>query len=136
MAPVALSAPGWIHVFAAISALQGYRARYTFRGWKIDEEVPYLDVSAALAPDGRTLALGVVNRHPDTSIAAELRLVGARPASTCTAEVVTGPDVRATNSFAQPDLITVARSSWEADATGPVYTFAPHSLTMLSLPLG
>lgn len=34
-------------------ACEGYRARYEFRGWQIDEDVPYLDVAAALAPDAR-----------------------------------------------------------------------------------
>ena len=42
--------------------------------WRVDEEIPYLDVSAALGHDGRTLTIGVVNRHADTPIEAELQL--------------------------------------------------------------
>lgn len=125
---------GFVSLSPSISC-EGYRAHYTFRGWTIDEEVPYLDVAAALAPDGRTLALGVVNRHPDAPIPVELRLVGAQPAATCTADEVNGPDLYTCNSFVQPDLVGVTRHSWEANALRPAYTFPPHSLTMLTIPL-
>ena len=114
---------------------EGYRARYEFRGWTIDEEVPYLDVCAAMAPDEQALTIGVVNRHPDAPIEAELRLVGARPAATCVAETVSGPDVHARNSFEQPDLVGVAGSTWAADAARPAYTFPPHAVTTLTIPL-
>ena len=125
---------GWLSLRPAVSC-EGYRAHYEFRGWQIDEDVPYLDVAAALAPDGRTLALGVVNRHPDTPIEAELRLVGLCPAQECAAEWVDGPSVTARNSFEQPDLVSVTRGAWEASASRPAYTFRPHSATMLTIPL-
>jgi alpha-N-arabinofuranosidase len=130
---------------------EGYRARYTFHDaavprqgvhlplelydWVIDEHVAYLDAAAALALDGRTLVLGVVNRHPDAPIEAELRLVGADPASTCLVEQVSGPHAQARNTFDQQDLIGVTRGTWSPRTAEPVYTFAPHALTMLTIPL-
>src|SRR5207245_2287613 len=45
----------WVALRAAVRC-EGYRAQYTFRGWKIDEEVPYLDIAVALSPDGRSVA--------------------------------------------------------------------------------
>lgn len=114
---------------------EGYHASYTFRGWTIDEEVPYLDVSAALAPDGRAVLVGVVNRHPDAPIETELRFVGAWPPAVRTAETVTGPDISARNSFEQPNLVRVARSAWSVDTGHSPYTFPAHSLTMLTVPL-
>jgi alpha-N-arabinofuranosidase len=134
--------PLWLYrrLAGAVSLLpsvrcEGYRTRYEFRGWAIDEEVPYLDVCAAIAPDERMLTVGLVNRHPDAPIDAELRLVGAHAAATCVAETVSGPDVRARNSFAEPDLVDVANSTWAADAVRPTYTFPPHAVTMLTIPL-
>ena len=112
-----------------------YHGHYTFRGWTIDEPVPYLDVAAALAPDGHTLTLGVVNRHPDTAIDAELRLVGARAGSECVAEQVSGPNALARNTFEHPDLVGVKRSNWTPDTDWPLYSFPPSSLTMLTIPL-
>src|SRR5205823_2312335 len=105
------------------------------RGWSIDEDVSYLDVAAALAPDGRTLTLGVVNRHPDVPIDAELRLVGARAESECVAELVTAADTHQRNTFEQPDRVRVQKSAWTANAEWPTYTFPPHALTMLTVPL-
>jgi alpha-L-arabinofuranosidase len=77
----------------------------------------------------------VVNRHPDAPIEAELRLVGVRAAATCVAETVSGPDVRARNSFEEPDLVGVVGSTWAADAVRPTYTFPPHAVAMLTIPL-
>ena len=120
----------------ALVRCEGYRAQYTFRTWTIDEEIPYLDVSAALSPDGKTLTLGVVNRHPDAAIDAELRLVGASVGAAGTAEELSGPDVAARNSFEQPDLVTVQRRAWTPGPGRITYSFAPHSMTLLTLPLG
>ena len=78
----------------------------------------------------------MLNRHPDAPIEAELRLVGVRAAATCVAETVSGPDVRARNSFEEPDLVGVTGSTWAADAVRPTYAFPPHAVTMLTIPLG
>ena len=126
---------GWRSVRPSVHC-EGYRAQYAFRGWSIDEEVPYLDVAAALAPDERTLMLGVVNRHADTAIEAELRLGDLPQAATCGAETVNGPEVGSYNSMEQPDLVAVTHADWAADTHRPRYRFAPHTLTMLTIPLG
>jgi alpha-N-arabinofuranosidase len=113
----------------------GYRAQYSFRGWSIDEEVPYLDVLATRAAGGATLTLGVVNRHRDAAIEAELRLVGMRAATECTTETLSGPAPEARNSFEQPDLVRPVRAPWAPETARRRYTFPAHSLTMLTIPL-
>ena len=77
----------------------------------------------------------MVNRHPDAPIEATLRLPGLRPATSCTAQTVDGPDVMARNTFEQLDLVQVARSEWQADALRPSYTFPAHLATLLTIPL-
>jgi alpha-N-arabinofuranosidase len=115
----------------------GYRAQFTFRGWAIDEEVPYLDVSAALAPDKHRLTLAVVNRHHDAPIDVELRLVGMRAGGSCAVEQVGGPDFAAEdrNTLEEPSRVGVTRMSWDIDSLRPRCTFAPRSLTMLTIPV-
>jgi len=115
----------------------GYRARYTFRTWPIDEEVSYLDVSAALAPDKRTLTLAVVNRRHDEAQEVELRFVGMRPGSTWTTAQVGGPEFAASdrNTLADPDRIGIVRETVEQTDISRSWTFAPRSLTMLTLPI-
>lgn len=114
-----------------------YRARYTFRGWAIDDEVPYLDVSAALAPGGQTLTLAVVNRHHDAPIEAELRLVGLRAGTTCAVGRLGGQAVAASdrNTLDDPDRVGVTQTTVELSGSRPTYAFAPRSLTLLTLPV-
>jgi alpha-N-arabinofuranosidase len=126
---------GWRSLRPSVRG-EGYRATYAFREWAIDKEIPYLDVAAAIAPDERTLALGVVNRHADAAIEAELQLAGLQPKAECLAEVVDGPDVGSYNSMEQPDVVGITRHAWTADAQQPRYRFSPHSLTVLTLLLG
>jgi alpha-N-arabinofuranosidase len=126
---------GWRSLRPSVRG-EGYRATYTFRGWAIDEEIPYLDVAAAIDPDERTLVLGVVNRHADAAIETELRLAGLQAKAECLAEVVDGPEVGSYNSMEQPDVVAITQHTWTADAQWPRYRFTPHSLTVLTIPLG
>ena len=116
----------------------GYHARFTFRTWPIDEEVPYLDVSAALAPDKRRLTLAVINRHHDEPQEIELRFVGMRPGNTWTVEQVGGPEFAADerNTIEEPNRIGVTCTTWDmSDRRSYCCTFPPRSLTMLTLPV-
>jgi alpha-N-arabinofuranosidase len=115
---------------------EGFHLPLELYDWPIDDEVPYLDVSAALAADGRTLTLAVVNRHPEAPIDAEIRLVGARPAAVARVEQVTGTDARARNTAEQPDLVRVTRATWSPDPAHPTFAFPPRALTMLHVVLG
>ena len=115
---------------------EGYQAQYTFRGWAIDEEIAYLDVSAALSPDEGTLGLCVVNCHADTAIEAELLLGDLRPAAACQADIVDGPAILSYNCMEQPDTVGITHATWTTGTRAPRYTFPPHSLTMLTIPLG
>lgn len=114
-----------------------YRAQFSFRTWPIDEDVPYLDVSAALAPDKRTLTLAVVNRHHDAAIDAELRFVGMRVGREWAVEEVGGPQfaVMDRNTLEDPHRIGVTRHVVDGDNRPSSWTFAPRALTMLTLPL-
>jgi len=127
---------GYTALHAAVRC-DGYRTRFAFRDWRVDEDVPYLDVTAALDPAGRTLVVAVVNRHPDAPLEAEWRLVGARAGAAGWAEQVGGPEVDtdARNTFEEPDRVGIARRAWVPDAVHPRYTFAPRALTMLTIPL-
>ena len=118
-------------------AVPGYRARHVFRTWPIDEEVPYLDVSAALAPNGRSLTLAVVNRHHDEPIEVELRFAGMDPGSTYTVEQVGGPEYAATdrNTLEDPDRVGVTRQMVDVSSADRAWAFAPRSLTMLTVPV-
>jgi alpha-N-arabinofuranosidase len=93
------------------------------------ESFQSLDVAATRDADRRLLVLGVVNRHPTDAIETNLEVIGGSVAG---AEVyeVNGPDVHATNSFAEPDTITTRRYE-PSDAK--MIAFPPHSVSLLRL---
>jgi len=65
--------------------------------------VPYIDSSAILADD--RLHVFVTNRHPSESAPLEILLADRPITALESAELLTGPDAKAANSFEQPDLI-------------------------------
>jgi alpha-L-arabinofuranosidase len=84
----------------------------------------------------KTLVVTVVNPHATQSRACEIAPRGARIKSG-RARVLTSPDLKAHNSFTQPDAL----SPRDADVTVPagagpvIYTFAPASVTRLTFEL-
>ena len=94
------------------------------------DDVPYLDVSAAL--DNGQLVLNAVNRHPDQSLAADFELEDKQFSGPVAVSEVTGPNTKSENDFDKTTVKTVERSA-TAEARRLRYTFPPHSYTMLKV---
>jgi alpha-N-arabinofuranosidase len=111
--------------------LESHRAPATpsDRSWDVADLGPFpaLDVSATRDADRHTLVVCVINRHPTEAIDATLDVVGGQARSTPRVWEVNGPSVSATNSFAEPDVVTVR----ERDGVTTPYAFPAHSLTVL-----
>ena len=95
------------------------------------DEVPYLDVSATLDPDSRTVALFVVNRHETEEITASIENAGLAPRGEAQVTQISGDDPHAGNSFETPDVITPAAMKPVPTGQTFEYAFAPLSLTLL-----
>jgi alpha-N-arabinofuranosidase len=65
-----------------------------------------LDVSSSLDPDGRRLAIHVINRHPADELEVEIELTGGAFAGSLEVTTITGDDLKTTNTFAVPDAVT------------------------------
>jgi alpha-L-arabinofuranosidase len=70
---------------------------------KTNRVVQYLDSSAILS--GEQLHVFLTNRNLDETAGVEIRLADRDIMSVTSAEVLTGPDAKACNSFEQPDVI-------------------------------
>lgn len=82
----------------------------------------------------KTLIVTVVNPHATQARACELSVRGARVVSG-RARVLTSTDLKAHNSFANPDALIPRDTTVTAGAGPLVHTFAPASVTRLQLDL-
>ena len=98
-------------------------------------EVNYIDTSAILG-DGR-LHLFTTNRSQRNSATAHVDLADRKIVSLESAEVLTGPDAKAGNSFAQPDVVR-SRPFTDVEIAGGrgVVTLPPLSFAAMTFRLG
>jgi len=124
--------------FAAISqaagdtALDLYWEGDTFEGGG-HSGLRVLDVAGTLA-NGREVALFVVNRS-QAPAEAEIVLQEGAFAGQGSATIINGPDVKATNSFDDPEQVTAREAPLSPQGVSLVQVFEPHSLTVLRLPI-
>jgi len=91
----------------------------------------FLDAAATCDAAGRKVTLAVVNRDRERAHAATLDLGGATATGGLAVSEVNGPDVGATNSFAEPRLVDVRESRVERGGGRFDYEFPAHSITVL-----
>jgi alpha-L-arabinofuranosidase len=95
-----------------------------------------LDVSATLDDDARKLSVFVVNRSQTDALETTLTLDGGQFAGAGCAWVVNGPDIKAENSFTNPDRVGTTETVLNVNQpTSFTYVFEPHSVTALSFDL-
>lgn len=95
-----------------------YNSEYVSTPTARPETTPYLDVSATLDPDTGNCSILLLNRdlHKDREV--ELRFEGVTPTKVLQAETITGPDLKAANTFDSPRNVAGQRF----DAPGPATT--------------
>jgi len=83
--------------------------------------VPYLDVTATFDPEGKTAALFVLNRDLEKPRELVIDWQGATPTKVTSAQVLTGTDLKAVNTFDTPKR--VVPQSLEPPKAGAHMTF-------------
>jgi alpha-N-arabinofuranosidase len=99
----------------------------TYKSKRFDQ-VPYLDVSAAL--ENGTVVINVVNRHRDQPVDTEFEAEDKQFAGTYDVAEVNGPDIKAENTFGSTAVQTTRRTL-SSGGRKMRYTFPPHSYTMI-----
>ena len=97
--------------------------------------VPVLDVAGSLDAARSQVALFVVNRTQDAETDVELRLASGQFTGPVQVTEVNGPDIKAANSFDEPDLVkALPTRTLPVGPDGPVVhlTLAPHSVTVIT----
>ena len=94
----------------------------------------YLDVSARLRPDGKTLEIFVLNRSLDDDIDTDLRVAGQPLTGLVSVAVLNAKALTDWNSFDEPDRVAITRSQVEMGKDGTTtQRFPAHSLSLMSL---
>ncbi len=91
----------------------------------------FLDAAATCDAAGRKVTLAVVNRDRDRAHAATVDLGGAVATGGLSVTEVNGPDVGATNSFAEPRRVDARERRVERGGGRFDYEFPPHSITVM-----
>ena len=90
-----------------------------------------LDVSASLNEADKSLTVFVVNRSQADALETTVSLDSGYFAGDVQAHVINGPDIKATNSFAQPHQVRTKTAALTAERRAFVHSFEPHSITAL-----
>lgn len=97
-----------------------YRAAYVGAPTPRKERVPYLDVAATLDSSEGSCSVFLLNRDVEREREVELRFEGATPARVLAAETITGSDLKAANTFEDPER--VAGQAFDAPPAGATMT--------------
>jgi len=89
-----------------------------------------LDVACTADDAGREITLAVVNRDPERAIETTIEFVGATVQPGALVREVNSPHQEATNSFEQPETVSVAARQLDAGGSRLSYAFPAHSITL------
>jgi alpha-N-arabinofuranosidase len=94
-----------------------------------------LDVSATRDEAGRTVMLGIVNRHRDDAVTTTIQIGGEAPIRSAVAYEVNGADPSVRNSFDTPDAVVVQERQVTPTGGNLELTLPAHSATVVRLAL-
>jgi alpha-N-arabinofuranosidase len=113
------------------TALDAYWTGDTFSGGS-HTALRVLDVAAALDEGKKSLSVYVVNRSQTDAMETTITLEAGSFAGVVRAYVVNAADIKAENTFANPNQVGTTESGYTADKQSSfTYTFEPHSSTAL-----
>lgn len=101
---------------------------------EIFDDIPYLDVSAAINEPARMLILNVVNRHETDAIKTEVILQTGEFTGNATVHEVNGETLDATNTREKQE-VQIATDDIKFQGNTIRYTFPAHSLTQIEVPV-
>jgi alpha-N-arabinofuranosidase len=93
--------------------------------------IPYLDVSATMSEDKKTLYLGIINLNISEVMETEITIKGWKPKSDGKMILLDGNHYMTENTFEKPDNITIKDKTVRNLKDTVIYNFSPHSVSIL-----
>jgi len=94
-------------------------------------KIPYLDVSATMDKNGKTVYVAVINLHADKDIKAKLSFDRWDFTPDVKTIELYHPNYMAENTLEKPDNITIKENQLAGISNPFEYTFKPHSVTIM-----
>jgi len=105
------------------------------RGYLGAKNAKLLDVSARLHPDGKTVAVFVVNRDIEKEIPGSVRVSGGISGKTVELALISSDNLLEWNSFAEPERVKIKRSQIPVENNEVRYLFPAHSISRIMIRL-
>ncbi len=115
---------------------RNYSAEYVNTPLAVPEQAPYLDVSATLDPSDGTCGILVLNRDLESDREIELRFEGFSPTEILEAQTISGPDLKAVNTFSSPNNVAPQRIELPMPSTELTFKVPARSYTAIQLATG
>ncbi|MGH9846412.1 MAG: alpha-L-arabinofuranosidase C-terminal domain-containing protein, partial [Blastocatellia bacterium] len=93
------------------------------------QNASYLDVSARLRPDGKTLEIFVVNRDLQNDIEADVHVAGTQVHGPVSVATLNADSLTDWNSLDKPDRVRVTRTQLQVEGERFKHRFPAHSIT-------
>jgi alpha-L-arabinofuranosidase len=93
----------------------------------------YLDVATTYDPGSGRLTACVVNRHQESDLSAQLLLMSRQLTGQAQIYEINGASPTVSNSFEQPEAVSVRERAIQVSGAELNYTFPAHSITVLQL---
>jgi alpha-N-arabinofuranosidase len=96
-----------------------------------NDQVPYLDVMATSDPPGKHVSVFILNRDLESERELALDWHDAVPSRVVSCETLTGPDLKAFNTFDQPGIVAPRPLEAPRAAANMTLKLPPRSYTVI-----
>jgi len=97
------------------------------------KEVPYIDSSATLTVDGKTLFIATVNSYKNAGVEAKIHLRNISVKRKGRVFELNGPDAMACNDLENPEKVKITEKKINNAGNNFSFEFPPHSATVIEL---
>jgi len=99
---------------------------------ELEEYIPFVDLSATMTEDGKTLYLHLVNRHETETAELKVSFRGFKPKNG-SAQCIAGESPNDRNTFDAPDKVRIEKALVKVEKGECVVDLKPHSVTVAKL---
>ncbi|MBS7649064.1 hypothetical protein KEJ17_05415, partial [Candidatus Bathyarchaeota archaeon] len=103
-----------------------------YKSSELGTYIPFIDASATITKDGKTLYLHLVNRHDLDAAHLQVSFRGYKPVKGCM-QIVAGESVESKNTFENPNAVKIEKGNVKVENDNVILELKPHSVNIVKL---